>query len=80
MVESTLRLDNYLAVQEISCFYETQKDLLPCSRKPATGFFLIQMNSVPSFTSYLLWILLFSSHLHSDLPSGLFPSRFLTEI
>jgi hypothetical protein len=54
---------------------------LPHSQEPATGPYLSQMNPVRTvpFCSYKI-IFLLIWHLHLDLPSGLFPSGFLTKI
>jgi hypothetical protein len=53
---------------------------LPCSQEPSISPYLSQTNPVNTTPSYLRSILILSSHLCLDLPSGLFPSRFATNI
>jgi hypothetical protein len=56
------------------------KSLLPCSQDPVTGPFPKPVESIPYPHTYLRSLSLFSSYMHLDFPSSLFPSSFLTKI
>jgi hypothetical protein len=51
---------------------------LPCSQQPDTGLYP-EPDPVHTTPSYLISILILSSHLCLGLPSGLFPSGFPTK-
>jgi hypothetical protein len=67
------------ATQEFPSILWNQKDHYHVHKRPPQVPFLSQINPIHT-TSYLRYILISSTQLRLDLPSGFFPSGFSTKI
>jgi hypothetical protein len=71
---------NCAAIQKILSNFKEPEGSSPCSQEPSTGPYPEPVQSSPSHSISPRSILILSTHIRLGLPSGLFPSGFLTNI